>query len=115
MIHVHYHYIVFYFDYASVDALAFRSHQRNYGAFHYAFAIEFAFYLEDVFGQVDDVFFVIFTVSLFCFDCKVEFIAFFQVFHLAFKSFQSQAQSGDELEGVFCRSFFCEFFFSVFD
>ena len=40
-----------YFDYASVDALAFRSHQRNYGAFHYAFAIEFAFYLEDVFGH----------------------------------------------------------------
>ena len=115
MIHVHYYYIVLYFDYASVDTLAFRGHQGDYGAFYYAFAVELAFYLEDVFGEVDDMLLVILAVSLFGFDCKVEFIAFVQVFHLVLERFQCEAQSRYELEWVLCGSFFCELFFSVFD
>ena len=88
MIHVHYYYIVLYFDYASVDTLAFRGHQGDYGAFYYAFAVELAFYLEDVFGEVDDMLLVILAVSLFGFDCKDELIAFVQVFHQVYERFQ---------------------------
>ena len=95
--------------------LAFGSHQGDNGTFFNTCFVEFSVNKEDILGQIDDMVFIIFSISFGTSDGEVEFIAGIQVFQLVFESFKSQSQPRNELKWMFCGGFFCEIAFSVFD
>ena len=76
MVEVYYYHIRLYLYHAGIHPLSFVGLQRNDVSFFYMFAVEFAVNLENMFGKVYDVLFVIFSVCIVRRNREIEFVAF---------------------------------------
>jgi hypothetical protein len=88
MVEVNDYYIRFDFYYAGIYALTVTSHQRYDVTFFNTFAIKLAIYFKNIFGEVNNVLFVILSVSLICRNGKVKFITFRKSSYLIFEIFE---------------------------
>ena len=88
VIEVNYYNIRFDFYYAGIYALTVTSHQRYDVAFFNTFAVKLAIYFKNIFGEVNNVLFVILSVSLICRNGKIKFITFRKSSYLIFEIFE---------------------------
>ena len=88
MIEVNYYNIRFDFYYAGIYALTVTSHQRYDVTFFNTFAVKLAIYFKNIFGEVNNVLFVILSVSLICRNGKIKFITFRKSSYLIFEIFE---------------------------
>ena len=88
MVEVNYYNIRFDFYYAGIYALTVTSHQRYDVTFFNTFAVKFAIYFKYIFGEVNNVLFVILSVSLICRNGKIKFITFRKSSYLIFEIFE---------------------------
>lgn len=88
VIEVNYYNIRFDFYYAGIYALTVTSHQRYDVTFFNTFAVKLAIYFKNIFGEVNNVLFVILSVSLICRNGKIKFITFRKSSYLIFEIFE---------------------------
>ena len=88
MVEVNDYYCLLYTSDAADDALTVASHQRYDVTFFNTLAIKLAIYFKNIFGEVNNVLFVILSVSLICRNGKIKFITFRKSSYLIFEIFE---------------------------